>query len=523
MSLPNLAAEYQAAHEFLRSRIDYERTSTIPYHARHLKLDRMRDLLRRLGNPQDGLKFVHIAGSKGKGSTSHMVAQILTAAGYKTGLYTSPHLHRVEERMVIDQVACREDELVELIARVRPAVDDMDAYANQAMGDESCGPTYFEITTAMALLHFAGHESDVVVLEVGLGGRLDSTNVCSPEVAVITSISRDHTRQLGNTLAKIAAEKAGIIKPRVPVVSGVRRGSARDVIGQTAQRHACDIRQLGVDFEYRYRAPAQLMQNTSSTRSNADESMDTTLMPTSWAGQLDFQRRRTPSSTNQVYGELRDVELAMLGEHQAANAAIAIETVAVMTERGWRISEAAIRQGLRTARCPARIEIMRQSPLVIVDAAHNTASVRALCQTLDESLPRSSAGQRILIFGTTKDKDLRGMLRAVRDAFDCIIFTRYQQNPRGVPPEQLAVLWSQISPATTITHKSRKSSIPSPKTRSPQLLLSADATTAWQTACKCVANPHHDVICITGSFFLAAEMRVLLHASTPEQFARTPC
>jgi dihydrofolate synthase / folylpolyglutamate synthase len=194
-----------AALDWLFGRINYERQPLPPYSTRALKLDRMRQLLTRLGNPDAGMKIVHVAGTKGKGSTSAMIAAVLTAAGYRTGLYTSPHLERMEERIAIDGEPCCAESLVALVNLLRPHVDALD---EQVAASGDLGPTYFEIATAMALAHFAERKADAVVLETGLGGRLDSTNVCLPMVSVITSISRDHTKQLGETLAEIAREKA---------------------------------------------------------------------------------------------------------------------------------------------------------------------------------------------------------------------------------------------------------------------------------------------------------------------------
>ena len=248
-------SDRDAALRFLFGRIDYERASAIPYQATHLKLERMELLLDRLGNPHRGMEVVHVAGSKGKGSTSTMIASILSSARFRTGLYTSPHLARVEERIAVGGVQCTEAELVELVDRVAHEVEAIDRQVNHAWPGEN-GPTYFEITTALALLHFRQKNVDVAVLEVGLGGRLDSTNVCQPRVCVITSISFDHTQQLGKTLAKIAAEKAGIIKSGIPVVSGVRDGPARAIIQQTALEQSCPLVTLGVDFDFRYRPAA---------------------------------------------------------------------------------------------------------------------------------------------------------------------------------------------------------------------------------------------------------------------------
>ncbi len=248
-------ADYDGAIDFLLSRIDYERMLSIRYDQRDLKLERMHELVERLGNPGQGMPIVHVAGTKGKGSTSAMTAAMLSAAGYRTGLYTSPHLARLEERMTVDGQEASADEMVALVGRVRPVVEAMDREA----GGSEHGPTYFEIVTALALLHFARRQVDAAVLEVGLGGRLDSTNICRPLVAVITSISFDHTKQLGNTLAAIAGEKAGIIKPGAAVVSGVTQTEPREVVAAAAEHHGLHrLLELGRDFVYAYHAAGPL-------------------------------------------------------------------------------------------------------------------------------------------------------------------------------------------------------------------------------------------------------------------------
>ena len=249
-------ADRDAAEQFLLSRIDYERAATIPYQ-RDFKLDRMVRFLAKLGNPHVGLKVVHIAGTKGKGSTAAMIASVLSAAGYRTGLYTSPHLEHVEERIRIDNVQILADSFVELIERIRPVVTELDDEAAQET-PPSQGPTYFEVLTAMAFVYFADHHVDWAVLEVGMGGRLDSTNVCHPAVSVITSISFDHTKQLGTTLGEIAAEKAGIVKPGVPVVSGVVEDEPREVIRHVAAQHGCRLVERTIDFYAQYRPVVQV-------------------------------------------------------------------------------------------------------------------------------------------------------------------------------------------------------------------------------------------------------------------------
>ncbi len=448
------------AIDFLLGRIDYERTSATTYNHGDFHLDRMRQLLARLGNPQDALKIVHLAGTKGKGSTAATIASVLRSAGFRTGLYSSPHLDRVEERVMVDGAICPAGELSRLVARIQPIVTAMDALPT-AEGHASNRPTYFEIITAVALLRFADCQVDAAVLEVGLGGRLDSTNVCQPLVSVITSISFDHMQQLGGTLAEIAGEKAGIIKVRKPVVSGVLQDEPRAVVAGVARRHGCSLFQLGTDFGYDYRPPRHLETAPSS-------------------GRMDFYYR-VPGAEF----DLNDLELNLLGSHQAANAAVGIAALCELRKLGWTIPDLAVREGLATVSWPARIEVLFRHPAVVLDAAHNVASVEALVRVLDESF---SAPRRLLVFATTRDKDVRGMLQVLLGSFDEVIFTRYRNNPRGMAPEELAALAAELSP--TEAH------------------VCADPAAAWQLASERATSEH--LICITGSFFTAAEMRAVI-------------
>ena len=245
-------ARRDAAVERLQNRIDYERTDVLTYHEQDLKLERMRALLHRLGDPQDALKIVHLAGTKGKGSTGAMISSILSASGHRTGLFTSPHFDRLEQRFAINGQPASAADLVDVLDRIWPAVDAIDALTDDGTSDLG-RPTYFEITTAIAALYFADQKVDAAVMEVGMGGRLDSTNVCSPAVSVITSISFDHTQQLGETLGQIAREKAGIIKRGVPVISGVTQPEPSAAIRQIASEQNAPLKRLGDDFRFDYR------------------------------------------------------------------------------------------------------------------------------------------------------------------------------------------------------------------------------------------------------------------------------
>ena len=471
-----------------------------------MKLDRMRELLRRLGDPQAKIPIVHVAGTKGKGSTSAMLAAVLSAAGFRTGLFTSPHLDRIEERMAVDGRHCSTDEFVELIELVRPAVEALDQAAINGTGLISApplGPTYFEIVTAMALCYFVRREVGAAVLEVGLGGRLDSTNVCTPCVSIITSISFDHTKQLGETLAAIAAEKAGIIKPGVPVVSGVTDDEPREVIRRIARQSGCRLVELGVDFDFDYRPPRHLEQAAlpghfdfrySTRASGSQESNDNSRGLTA-PGVPEHASDEPTDRGLLAPGYFHDVALRLVGRHQAANAALVLAAVEELRRIGWIIPEAAVRRGLAEVVWPARVEVVARRPTIVIDAAHNGASIEALVEVLDESF---SARRRILIFGTTQEKDLRGMLDRLLGRFDHVIFTRYVDNPRGVPAEDLSALGAQLVSAGPLAGDG-------PGVKTPSIEIAANPAEAWAAVHR-LAEPD-GLICITGSFFLAAEMR----------------
>jgi dihydrofolate synthase / folylpolyglutamate synthase len=461
----SLATDRHSADEFLTRRINYERTMSVPYQSAEFKLDRMRRLMALLGDPHLGLKAVHIAGTKGKGSTAAMTAAVLKAAGYRTGLYTSPHLARIEERIAIDGQACPPDEFLSLAAQVQPAVEQLDREGALAGG---FGPTFFEVTTAMAFLHFVQANVDAAVLEVGLGGRLDSTNVCQPEVCVITSISFDHVKQLGNTLAAIAGEKAGIIKPGVPVVSGVITPEPRDVIAARAAALSAPLVQRGVDYDF---------TTDHSPLTTHSESFDY------------FEPAAAPRH------HLPHLHIGLLGRHQVANAAAAIAAIHCLRARGWSISDEQLRDGLAAARCPARIEQVASSPTVILDVAHNLASIEALLAALRG---RFAPRRRIAIFASSKDKDYGAMLKRVLPAFDTIFLTQYVNNPRAMEAEGL------LSIAQTL----RAESATETNGRFPTLHATVRPSDAWRLA-RAIGQPD-DLICITGSFFLAAELRSLV-------------
>jgi dihydrofolate synthase/folylpolyglutamate synthase len=422
---------YDEAIAFWYGRINYEIKAAQPS---DLKLERMRAFLDRLGRPQDRLRIVHVTGTKGKGSTAAMLAAILHASGYRVGLFTSPHLVHVEERVRVNGAPIAHAELAAVVTELAPVVRGLEEHDHP--------PTFFEIGTALGFLHFVRRRVEVAVVEVGLGGRFDSTNVCRPLVSVVTSVGFDHMVQLGDTLEAIAFQKAGIIKRGVPVVSGVRQPGPAAVIRTIAEETAAPLDELGREFDYRYRPP-----RTADLRVAGEE--------------------------------FRDVPLMLLGEHQAANAAVAVATVARLRSAGLTVPTAAVRRGLAAVDWPARIEVVRERPAVVLDSAHNVPSAVALVRTLREAFP--TAGRKACVFAVSSDKQYANILATLADYFDHFHLTRYASNTRSVPPEKLAALVGK--PAT----------------------VHAEPHLAWDAA-RSEAGPN-DLVCVTGSVFLAGELQ----------------
>jgi dihydrofolate synthase/folylpolyglutamate synthase len=460
-----MSQDYRDTLDYLYGRLDYERLG-MPRSVGDLRLGRMRRLLRSLGDPQDALRIVHVAGTKGKGSTAAMIAAATGAAGIKTGLFTSPHLHRLEERFRVDGTEATAAEIVALVDAVRPHVERLDRDDPHFV--EGGGATFFEITTAMGLLHFVGHRAGLVVLEVGMGGRLDSTNAVHPLVSVITTISLDHTRLLGSTLGAIAAEKAGIIKRGRPVVSGVRGLEAGMVIRGFAAARRSPFRAIDVDFRYEYELPFEPLTRPE-------------------AGLVRVLTWRTHWGA---------VDLPLMGAHQALNASVALATLDVLGEHGIEVGRSAVDAGFAHLDWPARTEILGERPWVVVDGAHNPASAVALAETLRDCFP---SGPRTLIFGATREKDFRGQLEALLPSFARVICTRYMNNPRALPPDAVA------DTVIALGH--------------PRPLVVDDASSALSLARS--ITPDDGLICVTGSLFLAAEMRAVI-LGFPEETAPLP-
>jgi len=394
----------QAALRYLFSATDYEKMRRVRYNADTFSLDRMHRLLEALGSPHRRLRAVHVAGTKGKGSTAAMVHRLAAACGLRAGLYTSPHLVDIRERIQVGDAMIEPDDLAALIRRARPHVDRM-----RARGD---APTFFEIFTALAFDHFARQAVDLAVAEVGLGGRLDATNVLRPEVAVITAISLDHTAQLGHTLAAIAAEKAGIVKPGVPVVSQPQPAEAARVIARACREAEAPLVRVGRDVTYQW-APAE-RHGRPGVRFSV----------------------RTPAAAYD------DLFMPLMGEHQAVNAATALAAAERVPALAKRLTPDLAREALARLRWPGRMEYVPAAPPMLLDGAHNRASMERLLEALAAHFPNRRVA---VVFGAAADKDVDGMLGVLarHPEATSVVFTR-TNHPRAAEPDDLAARYAAL-------------------------------------------------------------------------------
>lgn len=387
---------YQAALDFLYSFIDYE-TSHQPRSPVTYDLRRMDELLERLGNPHLKAHTVHIAGTKGKGSTAAMIASILTASGYRTGLYTSPHLIDVRERIRLDSRLITRGELVRLVSRLQPEVEAVNATAVYGR------LTTFEVLTALGFMFFAAKGAEFQVVEVGLGGRLDATNVVKPEVCVITTLGLDHIDVLGDTLAKITAEKAGIIKPGIPVVSAKLEVEAASVLETFCRRNHSHLIKVGKDIIFVGRGEKNGLQFGDIK------------------GRLDRY----------------DVELPLRGRFQQENAAAAVGAVELLAEGGYNIKAENIAYGLRTVKWPGRFQLIRKRPAVVVDGAHNPQAAVELRRAIEDFVADRKTGRRVLVIGMSSDKDYSAVADMLAPLFDSVIATS-SRHPRALAAGILA-------------------------------------------------------------------------------------
>jgi dihydrofolate synthase/folylpolyglutamate synthase len=406
-----------------------------------LDLSNTISLTSHLGNPHLKFPSVHVAGSNGKGSVAAMLQSILSKAGYKTGLYTSPHLVDYRERIRIGDELIDKDFILHF-------VDDLKEEINKN------GYTFFEVTTALAFSYFANKEVDIAVLETGMGGRLDSTNIVNPLMSVITSVSLEHTNHLGKTLPQIAFEKAGIIKNGVPTIISVEDTAVFEVIEEVCTQRKSP---LGVALNNSGESSVQREQVAEGNLRIHQLSLDRTL--------FDF-------------GEYKDLQLNLGGRHQAANACLAISAAEKLKEMGWKIDSQAVRDGLKDVNWRGRLEIFRKNPLTLVDVAHNPAGTKALLDALEEFLPKRKL---IFIFGVMADKDYTSMLKQICRKTKFIVLTKPDYK-RAADPELLEkVLLVAGKPYEII-----------PKVKQAYIFSLKNAKS-------------RDVICITGSHFTVGE------------------
>ncbi len=484
-------ATYQAAIDFLYSRINYEKGHA-SYSADNYRLDRMRRLLDLIGNPQNRYQIVHVAGTKGKGTTSNAIAALLHACGFRVGVYTSPHLLRLEERIHCIGRDCTAVELVSLVDRMRHAAEVLEA-------EGSGRPTFFELTTAMGMLRFAEVGCDYVVLEVGLGGRLDSTNVCQPAVCAITSISLDHQAQLGDTIAAIAGEKAGIIKHAVPVVSSARHPDARAVISRTAHQQDAALHLIDRDFSVEWR-PIPIDHDPARNHASARALIDyRTSVLNSWFSSSQWR-------------------LPLLGRHQADNLACALTVIDVLA-KSWqqpRVPLSDLQAAILNLKVPARLQVVGNSPIQIIDTAHNPASISATMDALDIHFPNKP---RTIVFASSRDKDFEEMLQILITRAQRLVLTVYQNNVRGVPLSDLQATAHAVAQrsaansypnATSIAAKceAHSANVNSAEVNIAEILTAPDATAAWQLAKR--STTLNEIVCGTGSFFLASELLAII-------------
>jgi len=403
--MTDIETAYNQALDYLYSFVDYSLKHSSELAKAEFNLDRMFALMEELGNPQNKYPIIHVAGTKGKGSVCALCASALQAGGYKTGLYTSPHLLDYCERIQVNGEPISHELLVELVEEVKPAVVKIPKL------------TTFEITTALGLLAFAKLGCNAAVIEVGLGGRLDATNVVTPKVSVITSLSYDHMAVLGDTLAKIAGEKAGIIKPNIPVVSAPQKQEALEVLERVASDKKCPFILVEKDAKLEKLGSSLDGQTLTITLSGPERHLHSAQVQAS---------RNVPITFN----------IPLLGNHQLENAATAY---AALKASGIEISDAAIQKGFSQVKWRARFEVARREPPVIFDSAHNQDSFARLRETLEEYFP----GKKVyLIFGASEDKNIPGMFAEIKPKIQKLLLTR-ADHPRALGPEKIIELANQ--------------------------------------------------------------------------------
>jgi dihydrofolate synthase/folylpolyglutamate synthase len=435
---------YDEALTYLQQFINYETRQRLTYDPEHFNVRAFADFLQPLGSPHEAFPSVLIAGSKGKGSTAAMVAAMLSQAGLRTGLFSKPHLVTIRERTQIDRQPISHADFAALVT-------ELQQYINTAgQSPDARFRTFFELTTALSFLFFARQQVDIAVVEVGLGGRLDTTNVLTPQVAVLTPIGFEHTQILGDTLAAIAGEKAGIIKPHNVVVSAPQTPEVVEVFEKRCQSQHATLYLAERDFHW------QLIESTAE------------------GNRLHFTGCGL---------DLPDVQVALAGRHQATNAAVALAVMAQLRQQGWVLPDEALRRGLATVRWEARLEILSRNPWIVLDAAHTIESIGCLRQALTEFFPYQ---RLILVLGMAADKKVTDIVATLAPIAHEVIVTRFS-NPRAHDPQRLAELLQSHGLPVTIA----------PEPAAALALAQQRATSA-------------DLICVTGSLLLLGELKARL-------------
>jgi len=406
---------YQETLDYLYSFIDYSLTRSFRYSPDKFDLDRMFKLMERVGNPYLRYPVIHIAGTKGKGSVSAFCAKVLQEAGYRVGLYTSPHLQQFTERIQVNGELIPHPDVINLVNEIKPHVSAIPHL------------TTFELMTALGFLYFARQNVDVAVVEVGLGGRLDATNIVNPMVSVITSLSFDHMNVLGNTLSEIASEKAGIIKSGRPVVLAPQKEEPLHVIEKIAAERNSPLIEIGKDYSFK----------------SLSHSLD----------QQSFELRRTTNLNNyydrpgvknhfiSVINKPNQFTIPLLGSHQVENATTAFAALEIVHQETLTLTEYNIKKGFETVIWPGRFEVLRKEPPVIVDSAHNSDSALRLRQAVDDYLPGRPV---IMVFGASEDKDIKGMFAELIPRIKELVVTQ-SIHPRALNTEILATLAKEFN------------------------------------------------------------------------------
>ncbi|MBT5366148.1 MAG: bifunctional folylpolyglutamate synthase/dihydrofolate synthase [Phycisphaerae bacterium] len=438
---------FSSAVKYLLEQTDFERMRVVQYDETTFKLDRMRTLLAAIGNPQEKVPMVHIAGTVGKGSTVAMLSSMLRGNGYTVGEYTSPHLIDIRERVVVNGEMIKEETFTTILKEIVKA-----ATKNKLT------PTFFELITAVAFKQFAEQAIDIAIIETGLGGRLDSTNVITPLITLITKIDLDHTNILGTTVEEIAREKAGIFKSSVPAISAHQTPEVIEILKSCAEETKTEIKVIANDIEFSAR----------------------------FGGGADG-KQHTRICVVTEESQYMHIPVPLFGEHQATNCALAISAIDKLKHFGFTFEDLTLYNSLAETKIAGRMETVWDRPKIIVDGAHNPTALQTLIKSIGAHIPYDSM---VCVFGCCQDKDVNGMLNKIALGADKIIFTKAKGNPRAAEPKILQKLFAEISGKMT--------------------QIADTLPEALEIAAQ--AASREDLICVTGSFYLVGDTKKHLAA-----------